>query len=122
MTIEFNEQSNKAIAPEAEEKPKERYFNTPYYLSYQKGIMAAAATLDEKNKDKILENLIKVVLDDVLEQNSNNISSNSNIIKLNMQVIENALKNTKLSNFTFDVKRIASIIEGYGKFIEQKNN
>jgi len=37
-------------------------------------------------------------------------------------VIESALKNTKLSNFTFDVKRIASIIEGYGKFIEQKNN
>ena len=84
--------------------------------------MAAKATLDEKNKDKILENLIKVVLDDVLEQNSNNISSNCNIIKLNMQVIESALKNTKLSNFTFDVKRIASIIEGYGKFIEQKNN
>ena len=72
--------------------------------------MAAKATLDEKNKEKILENLIKVVLDDVLEQNSNNISSNSNILKLNMQVIESALKNTKLSNFNFDVKRIASII------------
>ena len=122
MTIEFNEQPNKAIAPVAEEKPQERYFDTPYHMSYQKGIMAAKATLDEKNKDKILENLIKVVLDDVLEQNSNNISSNSNIIKLNMQVIESALKNTKLSNFNFDVKRIASIIEGYGKFIEQKNN
>jgi uncharacterized Fe-S radical SAM superfamily protein PflX len=122
MTIEFNDQPNRAIAPVVEEKPTERYYETPYYHSYQKGIMAAKATLDEKNKEKILENLIKVVLDDVLEQNSNNISSNSNILKLNMQVIESALKNTKLSNFNFDVKRIASIIEGYGKFIEQKND
>jgi len=61
-------------------------------------------------------------MDDILEQNSKNISANSNILKLNMQVIENALKNTKLSNFNFDPKRVGSIIEGYGKFIEQKNN
>ncbi len=118
----INEQDSPAIKPEGNIPSKERYYGTPYYHSYTKGMMAAEMTLDEKNKDKILENLIRVVLDDVLEENSKNISCNKNILKLNIQVIENAMKNTKLSNFNFDVKRIASIIEGYGKYIEQQND
>tara|TARA_B100000214_G_C23920442_1_gene605767 strand:+ start:337 stop:705 length:369 start_codon:yes stop_codon:yes gene_type:complete len=122
MTIKFNESESKAIPPMGDIPSTERYHGTAFYDSYNKGMLAAKATLDEKNKEKILDNLIKVVLDDILEQNSKNISANSNILKLNMQVIENALKNTKLSNFNFDPKRVASIIEGYGKFIEQKNN
>ena len=118
----INEQESPAIKPEGNIPSKERYYGKPYSHAYTKGMMAAKMTLDEKNKDKILENLIRVVLDDVLEENSKNIACNKNILKLNIQVIENAMKNTKLSNFNFDVKRIASIIEGYGKYIEQQND
>ena len=68
-----------------------------------------------------MENLIKVIFDDILSENSDRIKSNHNILKLNLQVIENAIKNTKLSNFIFNHERIASIIEGYAKVIEQKS-
>lgn len=118
----INEQENNAIKPVGPVENKERYYGTPYFHAYTKGMMAAKMTLDEKNKDKVLDNLIRVILDDVLEENSKNIACNKNILKLNIQVIENALKNTRLSNFNFDSKRIASIIEGYGKYIEQQND
>jgi hypothetical protein len=119
--LEYNEQPNKMIQPVKIEDEKERYEGTPYSDSYTKGIMAARATLDAKNKDKLLENLIRTIFDDILEQNSKNIKSNHNILKLNIQVIENAIKNTKLSNFTFDAGRISSIIEGYATIIKEKN-
>jgi hypothetical protein len=119
--LEYNEQTNTLIPPVAVETTKERYEDTPYRNSYTRGIMAAKATLDAKNKDKILENLIRTIFDDILEQNSKNIKSNHNILKLNIQVIENAIKNTKLSNFTFDAGRISSIIEGYATIIKEKN-
>jgi len=61
--------------PESEKKPTERYYSTPYYDSYQKGITGAVMTLDEKNGDKILENLVVVILNDVIEQNSNNAAA-----------------------------------------------
>tara|TARA_R110001583_G_scaffold42965_1_gene136582 strand:- start:39 stop:416 length:378 start_codon:yes stop_codon:yes gene_type:complete len=119
--LEYNEQINTLIPPVKEEVTKERYEGTPYRTSYTRGIMAAKGTLDAKNKDKILENLIRTIFDDILEQNSKNIKSNHNILKLNIQVIENAIKNTKLSNFTFDAGRISSIIEGYATIIKEKN-
>ena len=70
----------------------------------------------------MLENLIKTVFDDILTSNHKNIKSNDNILKLNLNVIENAIKNTKLSNFVFDVERICSIIEGYAEIIKQKTS
>jgi|TARA_R100000781_G_C4072472_1_gene124940 hypothetical protein len=121
QTLSFNEHSGSSISPVAPVKSTERYHGTMLRESYEKGIIAATGTLDAKNKDRILENLIKVVFDDILSENSNKIKSNHNILKLNLQVIENAIKNTKLSNFNFDHERIASIIEGYAKVIEQKS-
>ena len=121
-SLNFNEHSSSVVQPEPPAKDTERYTGTLLRDSYVKGKMAATATLDVKNKDRILENLIKVVFDDILDQNSGKIGSNRNILKLNLQVIENAIKNTKLSNFVFDAERIAAIIEGYAKVIEQKNS
>ena len=120
--LTFNEQSSSTVQPEPPTKDTDRYNGTLLRDSYVKGKMAATSTLDVKNKDRILENLIKVVFDDILDQNSGKIESNRNILKLNLQVIENAIKNTKLSNFVFDAERIAAIIEGYAKVIEQKNS
>ena len=84
--------------------------------------MSAEATLDVKNKEKLLENFIKCIFDDILIQNKDKIRTNDNILKLNLGVIENAIKNTKLSNFNFDVGRIGAIIEGYAKVIESKTS
>ena len=54
----INEQESPAIKPEGNIPSKERYYGTPYYHSYTKGMMAAQMTLDEKNKDtEILLNL-----------------------------------------------------------------
>ncbi len=119
--LKFNEQNGSVINPVPPGKPTGRYHDTLLRESYEKGILAATGTLDAKNKERIVENLIKVIFDDILSQNSDRIKSNHNILKLNLQVIENAIKNTKLSNFIFNPERIASIIEGYAKVIEQKS-
>lgn len=121
QSLTFNEKSGSSILPVPPVKNTDRYHGTLLKESYDKGKIAATGTLDAKNKDRILENLIKVIFDDILTENSNKIKSNHNILKLNLQVIENAIKNTKLSNFNFDHERIASIIEGYAKVIEQKS-
>lgn len=120
-SMEINEQPSQSIPPEPEIKIKERYYGTEYYDSYHKGLTGALMTLDESNKDKILENLIIVVLNDVIEQNLNSNSVNTGVIKNIGDSIVTLLKTLRLYNFKFDVKRIASIIEGYGKQIEQKN-
>ncbi len=119
--LKFNEQNGSVINPMPPVKSTERYHNSLLRESYEKGILAATGTLDAKNKERIVENLIKVIFDDILSENSDRIKSNHNILKLNLQVIENAIKNTKLSNFIFNHERIASIIEGYAKVIEQKS-
>lgn len=119
--LKFNEQNSSVIKPVVPGKTTERYHGSLLRESYEKGILAAKGTLDAKNKEKIVENLIKVIFDDILSENSDRIKSNHNILKLNLQVIENAIKNTKLSNFIFNHERIASIIEGYAKVIEQKS-
>jgi len=46
MTINFNESENKAIPPVGDTPSTERYHGTAYYDSYNKGILAAKATLD----------------------------------------------------------------------------
>lgn len=120
-SMEINEQPSQSIPPEPEIKIKERYYGTEYHDSYHKGLTGALMTLDESNKDKILENLIIVVLNDVIEQNLNSNSVNTGVIKNIGDSIVTLLKTLRLYNFKFDVKRIASIIEGYGKQIEQKN-
>jgi len=120
--FKLNEQTSSAIPPVAEQINQDRYKGTLYYDSYHKGLMGALMTLDESNKDKILENLIYVVLNDVIEQNSSNPNVNTSVVKHVGDCIITLLKTLRLYNFTFDVKRIASIIEGYGKQIEQKNS
>ena len=121
-SLDFNEHSSSVIQPETPTKDTERYTGTLLRESYVRGKMAATSTLDVKNKDRILENLIKVIFDDILDQNSGKIESNPNILKINLQDKEKSIKNTKLSNFVFDAERIAAIIEGYAKVIEQKNS
>lgn len=121
-SLQFNEQSSSDIQPEKMERNIDRHEGTTLRETYVKGMMAAEGTLDAKNKDRVLENLIKTVFDDILTSNHKNIKSNDNILKLNLNVIENAIKNTKLSNFVFDVERICSIIEGYAEIIKQKTS
>lgn len=120
--FKLNEQPNTAILPEKEKINPDRYKGTLYYDSYHKGLTGALMTLDEFNREKILENLIHVILNDVIEQNSSNPNVNTGIVKHVGECIITLLKTLRLYNFTFDVKRIASIIEGYGKQIEQKNS
>ena len=121
-SLQFNEQSSSDIQPEKMDRDIDRHEGTPLRETYVKGMMAAEGTLDAKNKDRVLENLIKTIFDDILTSNHKNIKSNDNILKLNLNVIENAIKNTKLSNFIFDVERICSIIEGYAEIIKQKTS
>jgi hypothetical protein len=121
-SLTFNEQDSRSVQPEKVEEKKEKYDDTPFKDAYIKGIMSAEATLDVKNKEKLLENFIKCIFDDILIQNKDKIRTNDNILKLNLGVIENAIKNTKLSNFNFDVGRIGAIIEGYAKVIESKTS
>ncbi len=121
-SLTFNEQDSRSVQPEKVEEKKEKYDDTFLKDAYIKGIMSAEATLDVKNKEKLLENFIKCIFDDILIQNKDKIRTNDNILKLNLGVIENAIKNTKLSNFNFDVGRIGAIIEGYAKVIESKTS
>ena len=121
-SLEFNEQSTPTVKPEKMVRDIDRHEGTTLREPYVKGTMAAESTLDAKNKDRVLENLIKTVFDDILTSNHKNIKSNDNILKLNLNVIENAIKNTKLSKFVFDVQRICAIIEGYAEIIKQKTS
>ena len=120
-SLEFNEQSKTQIQPVNDSKPIEKYFNTPYFDAYQKGVLTAKMTLDVKNKDRIVHNLISVIFDDILMQNKDN-NTCAELAKIYQQIIHLALAALKSNNFKIDVPRITCIIEGYGKQIEQENN
>jgi len=58
-SLDFNEHSSSVVQPEPPKKDIERYTGTLLRESYVRGKMAATSTLDVKNKDRILENLIR---------------------------------------------------------------
>jgi ABC-type uncharacterized transport system fused permease/ATPase subunit len=122
MALPFNNIQTPVIQPVSEVKPIEKYHNTQYHDAYQKGILTAKMTLDVKNKHKIVENLIKIIFDDISEQSQKTTAVSIGSIKSYNQIIETVMILIKSHNFTFDVTRISCIIEGYGKYIEQQNN
>lgn len=123
-SLKYSEQHSKAIP--ADPGPKiilEKYENTEYYDSYNKGLWAGKMTLDEKNKHKIVSNLIFTIIDDAKLLNAKNKNLNGvNLLNNLQQIFNTCFDMMNSEQILFDIKRAASIIEGYGKHIENKNS
>lgn len=119
-TLEYNEH-HQNITPGVNEQKLDRYENTIYYEPYTKGLMGGKMTLDQKNREKIIQNLIKIILDDIHSNNKSNLDGQF-IVKSCQKFFDITFDLLKSEKINIDVKRIGAIIEGYGKYIEQKNN